>query len=209
MNNFPYIISFSGKKHAGKTALAKSLVPLGFKCVNFADGLKDLVCDSVGITREYLENNKDVILDTDFKIHSFGRGLIAFRTKIPEEIVHKELKFKVFKSYRESLQFIGTDIIRKYNQTFHINNLVSRVTLGDGPFAISDTRFIDELSTLQHLGASCFYIERAGNDSTDTHSSENELHTGLFKEKEIIYNNLDTEELFVETFHNVYLPRKF
>lgn len=56
------IIGISGKKRSGKTLMAehiKSFYPKRCHIVAFADALKDEVCVSLNITREYMEKNKE------------------------------------------------------------------------------------------------------------------------------------------------------
>ena len=72
------LIGISGKKKTGKTTIAEyiqSLYPDRVVIISFADSLKDEVCEAGGITRKFLEDNKD-----DFRLILQGWGT-DFRRK--------------------------------------------------------------------------------------------------------------------------------
>lgn len=72
------IIGISGKKRTGKTTVAEylqTLYPNRVFVMSFADALKDEVCDAMGITKKYMEENKD-----DFRLILQGWGT-NFRRK--------------------------------------------------------------------------------------------------------------------------------
>lgn len=66
------LIGISGKKKSGKTTVAEhiqSLYPDRTFILSFADALKDEVCEAFGVSREFLEQNKD-----DFRLILQGVG---------------------------------------------------------------------------------------------------------------------------------------
>jgi hypothetical protein len=72
------IIGISGKKRTGKTTVAnyiQTLHPNRVFIMSFADALKDEVCEAMGITKKFMEDNKD-----DFRLILQGWGT-NFRRK--------------------------------------------------------------------------------------------------------------------------------
>ena len=72
------IIGISGKKRTGKTTVAEyiqTLYPNRVFIMSFADALKDEVCEAMGITKKFMEDNKD-----DFRLILQGWGT-NFRRK--------------------------------------------------------------------------------------------------------------------------------
>ena len=111
--SFPRIISFSGKKHSGKSELCKINEQYGYININFADELKNLVCKCLNITREELETKKD-LKSLDFEI---------FINKIIETYFSKEIDGRTIKT-----TIIGEKqkIITDENLLTHImTNLIS------------------------------------------------------------------------------------
>ena len=84
---FPKIISFSGKKHSGKTELAKINEQYGYININFADELKNLVCYCLNITRNVLENEKDVVNEIIIYNLSCYIEYISEQTSIDKNII--------------------------------------------------------------------------------------------------------------------------
>ena len=190
---FPKIISFSGKKHSGKTELAKINEQYGYININFADELKNLVCYCLNITRNVLENEKDVVNEIIIYNLSCYIEYISEQTSIDKNIIKNLLENKNFISIREILQYLGTDIIRKYQPLWHINKLKEKIINNPGKYyCIADTRFMSEKETIDNLNGECWFIIRTTIENNDTHISENELSHINFKN--IIYNNKSKEE---------------
>jgi hypothetical protein len=183
----PNIISFSGRKGSGKTELAKVCIKYGYYIINFADELKKLVSECLNITLDDLDKLKDTVKIWDL---SGKTSFMSQQLEINETIINQYCKCS-FKSIREILQVIGTDIIRRYNPDWHINKTIKYIIENkDKRFCIGDCRFINEKTAIKKLGGECWFIIRPEIKSISNHSSETELNWSYFEDK-IIINNIE------------------
>jgi hypothetical protein len=195
----PKIISFSGRKQSGKTELAKICVKYNYELINFADGLKDLICNVLNINREYLDENKDKISDNKYYLND-KIDYIANEICIDPEIV-KTFFNEPFDSIRSILQIIGTNLIRQYNPLWHINKIKQKIY--DNPdkyYCIGDTRFLNEKQTVEELNGQCWFIIRPTALNISNHNSEISLLWTDFDDN-IIINNVNKEE-FISRWEN-------
>ena len=169
----PRIISFAGRAGSGKDVLAKKLEERGYIHIKFADELKNLVCDILDITRKDLENTKDEPFSFTLKVQDISK--IHNITGVSMNDLNEFCGVKL-DSQRELMQFIGTDIIRRYIPDWHIRLFISKIESGKS-YVNSDLRFKNEFMTLRDLGATTVYIHREGTSIiNDTqHVSETEL----------------------------------
>ena len=94
LNKLPKILSFSGRKHSGKTELAKICIKYNYELINFADGLKELICNSLDISKEYLEEYKDIIVENNFK-YDLSRKIKYISNEINIEEINTLVRFAV------------------------------------------------------------------------------------------------------------------
>lgn len=199
--NLPRIISFSGRKGSGKTELANVCSRYNYQVIYFADNLKDLVCKCLDINRDNLENLKDKDITFDL---SNKREYIAKELKIDK----KYISLKPFKSIREILQILGTDIIRRYNPDWYVNKTLRYLQKNenkDKKFCIGDCRFLNEKKMIANLGGESWFIIRPNQLNISNHISETELNWSLFNDK-IILNTIGQKEL-IEKWTN-YLNKR-
>ena len=205
-NKLPKILSFSGRKHSGKTELAKLCAKYNYENINFADSLKDLICNSLEITREYLENNKDERSKQKYNLLA-KVTYISHEINIDEEIVRTFL-MEPFDSIRNILQIIGTNLIRKYNCLWHINKIKEKIKRNpDKYYCIGDTRFIDEKKLIDELEGECWFIIRPNMFEISNHYSEVELKWNNFGNN-IIINNTNKEN-FTKKWENYLQSMKY
>lgn len=190
------IIGLGGKIGSGKSTLANALVEMGWKRISFADPLKKLVAEMIGVRPEEINNLKNVR-----KLYTFGTTIaiyIAKETGLDGTMIERLLKDKTFNDVREILQYIGTDVIRRLRPDWHCQKLKERI-LNEPEFnyVVDDIRFPNELETIKNLGnSSVWYIDRPGNEANG-HSSENSLSPKDFGGN-VIVNDGTVEELFDE-----------
>jgi hypothetical protein len=195
-NKLPRIISFSGRKHSGKTELANVCINYGYTLINFADSLKDMVCHLLEMTREYLDNHKETICVYDL---SNKIQYVSNEIDIKEEIVGMVLS-KPFCSIRMILQIIGTDLIRKHNPQWHLQKIREKLVNNSKKYyCIGDCRFKNEKSMLEELGAECWFIIRPNMFDISNHQSEIDLLWNQFTN--VIINNT-CKEIFVQKWEN-------
>lgn len=191
MSNLPKILSFSGRKHSGKTLLTQVCIKYNYELINFADSLKELVCNSLNISRDYLEEYKDTPCNYDLtkKIK-----YISNEINIEEKIV-SEFLAEPFDSIRKILQIIGTDLIRKHNEFWHINKIKEKILNNPNKYyCIGDTRFINEKKMVEDLKGECWFIIRPIGKNISNHPSEINLLWTDFGNN-IIINNGSKQQL--------------
>ncbi len=184
-SNLPRIIAFSGRKQSGKSELCDLCVSFGYQCINFADELKNLVMSCLELSREQLERNKDTGNQQYYLMNH--AAYIAKETNIDVDIIQQHVDTQ-FKSIREILQVIGTDIIRKYNPDWHIHRIQQKLD-NNTMYCISDVRFPNEKRFVESLNGDCWYIIRPNNTNINNHSSETSLRWAQFRN--IIVNDGD------------------
>lgn len=189
----PKILSFSGRKHSGKTELAKVCIKYNYELINFADSLKELICNSLGITREYLEEYKDTIMDIKYDLSS-KITYISDKINIEKSIVSTYLS-EPFDSIRKILQIIGTNLIRNHNHLWHINQIKQKILSNPNKYyCIGDTRFLNEQKMVEDLSGECWFIIRPNMFEISNHYSEIDLKWTDFGNN-IIINNVNKELL--------------
>jgi hypothetical protein len=196
---FPKIISFSGKKHSGKTELCKINEQYNYININYADELKNLVCNCLNITRDELELKKDICNEATYNLIQ-KINYISQETSINKDVIQNLITNKQFISIREILQFIGTDIIRQHNPLWHIDKIKEKIVNNpDKYYCIGDARFINEKKLIEDLNGECWYIIRDTLQDNDSHISENELSQ---KEFENIIDNNNSKDDFITRWKN-------
>ncbi len=171
------VMSFSGRKESGKTTLAQLCVERGYTLINFADGLKDMVCDILEIDRSCLEacKNKDVSIETTPKF----KEIISTRTNITDFDLPSS-----FTSIRHMFQFIGSDVIRKHSPRWHINHLKKQMQKNPKvqKWCIGDCRFRNELDFIKSIGGECWFVIRPHCRHISNHASEIDLTWDMFED---------------------------
>lgn len=117
------IVAFTGKRGHGKTTAAEALLQNGYAHINFADPLRQVVGIAYGLSLEEM-------LDPVLKEQRLDRW--------------------PFKSPRQILQFVGTDMFRAYeDETW--TRCFERAIGGFSHVACSDLRFPNEATCLRLL----------------------------------------------------------
>lgn len=190
------IISFSGRKSSGKTTLSNYLVQKGFEKISFATELKRLVSQLYDIDVNDLSDaiKKERKLDRpllwdDDKSKRLG-ALIGATKKL-------NATPKKFVTTREALQYIGTEVLRNYDNEFHVKS-IERYIDPQKDYVLDDVRFINELNFLKKMGATCIYIMRPFYfDGYSNHASEIQLNRKHF---EYVIINSRTEKFLLKQF---------
>lgn len=209
------IIGFAGRKRAGKTSLATYLT----RChegtiVTVADALKNLCCDLLGFESiEELNTYKDKCTSWSFNsVKEAPRWTKIICDEVFVEYTNKEyheiLKLiGEIKTYnvREILQFVGTDIIRKYKPNWHVEKMVEAINNAPTDLVcVDDVRFPNERKAIEDLGGTVFFV-MLPNLSVDisNHESEVSLTWPDFDQHHIILN-MFTLKCLCESFDEAY-----
>lgn len=181
------IIGLYGKKGVGKDTAAEYFLDNDWAHVKFARPLKDMVCRSFGIPIKYLEQAeyKDKPFPTPFTptgsvlnllINELGKGKFALHKKVKREAI-KEILNRGFKTPREILQAVGTDIARNIcSETYWIDKteeVIKGWVVRNESVIISDIRFQNEADLIKKYGGEVVEITReCKENSGDNHISE-------------------------------------
>lgn len=192
------LIAFAGRKRSGKTCLAKLLQQEeNAIIITIADYLKHLCCDLMDMSYQELLEKKDNGYTFDIVPNQRWFNLISKRTNIDVDNIKNELEDKHIKTIRELLQVVGTDVIRKYNENWHVNKMIEEIQSysEDKLIVIDDVRFPNEKNAIFSLSGETFFIIRPNMLEVSNHASETSLKWQDFDEKHIIINDT-TEEIY-------------
>ena len=196
------IISFSGRIGAGKSVLAKICEENGFEKLYFAMPLKKLVADLIHVNADEINDLKNV--DKEYSFNKLDYLFISKETHIPFNIVEEEMSKVEFRTVRQLLQFIGTDLIRKYNVNWHVNKIRGLIDK-EKNYVFDDVRFTNELNLIRELGGDAWFIVRPKIDNVSNHESETTLTWKDFGNKVIINDGgLSIFKFRWETFLKTY-----
>lgn len=179
------IIGLCGRMRSGKTELAKICQEQGYKLLYFALPLKQLCAELLGITIEELNSLKNTntpIRQTYTEEHCL---YLSMKTSIPIETVKCTCLGVDINNARSMLQFIGTDLIRKYNKDWHVNCLREMIEPNTN-YVFDDVRFPNEKQMIEDLGGDCWFIVRPTIDNVSNHESETSLTWGTCYNKIIV-----------------------
>ena len=168
------ILGFAGRLRSGKTELAKVCQEHGYEIMSFATPLKELCADLLSVTIDELNSLKNNCIKINILINNELCEKISKETDIPIDIVEDVSLGKVIVDAREMLQFIGTDLIRKYNEDWHVNKIKERLDK-DKNYVFDDVRFKNEKKMINSLGGDCWFVIRPKIDQVSNHESETSL----------------------------------
>jgi hypothetical protein len=168
------IIGIAGRARSGKTELAKICERFGYERIYFALPLKQLCADLLDISLDELNKAKAEKYDIGVTIGKDMCEILADETGIPIDIVTKTCNCVVIKDVRHMLQFIGTDLIRKYDTDWHVNKIRQMIDK-EKNYVIDDVRFPNEKALIEELGGDCWFITRTTLDNISNHESETSI----------------------------------
>lgn len=195
------VIGFCGKKGAGKDTAADALLEEGWARVRFSQSLKEITADAFDIKPLFLEDAafKDVEFDEPIRVTK--HDVLTLCEKLPLDINNsKELEIMLdmvgreFKTPRELLQYVGTDIVRNkvdVNGWVKIAQTKIKEWFDRGEnVVVTDVRFPNEADVITQLGGQLVKIDRK-QEIVDTHESEKQD----FNVDLILDNNEDIYDL--------------
>ena len=194
-NNYN-IIAFAGRKRSGKTCLCKMLQQEeNAVIITIANYLKYLCCELMNMSYEELNEKKDNGYTFNVVPDEKWFNIISKRTNISIEDIKNELQGKHITSIRELLQVIGTDVIRKYNENWHVQKMIEEIESysEDKLIVIDDVRFPNEKEAILNRSGEVFFIVRPNVSEVSNHASETSLKWQDFDYRHIIINDNITE----------------
>lgn len=182
------IIGFCGRCQSGKTELAKICEEFGFEKISFATPLKQLVANLLNCTITEVNNLKTAKFN--FVCDEEKCKFVSEECNIPIEIINEHLLNKTFENTRQMLQFIGTNVIRNYNNDWHVNKTKELIKQNKN-YVIDDVRFPNEANMIKELNGDLWFIIRPKIDNVSNHESETALKWQDFEN--LIINNKSLE----------------
>jgi len=178
------LIGLTGKKGSGKDELAKPLIQSGYRNFKMAFALKHICSQVTKLPYEVFEDPK-------FKDSNFGNKpieLTFFQIVDLAEKLCKEGEFKIkddfeflsickqpFKTPRQLLQIVGTDLARNLIDEDYWTKIAEsniKTMLKQAPVIVTDIRFPNEAALIKRLGGEIVKIERE-TAQKDGHISDN------------------------------------
>lgn len=168
------IIGIAGRCRSGKTELAKVCEQYGYERLYFALPLKQLCANILKISIDELNKAKVEKTEIGVIIEKDICELISKETDIPFDTVMEICNGVKIRDVRHMLQFIGTDLIRKYNTDWHVNKIRAMIDK-DKNYVIDDVRFPNEKKMIEELEGECWFIVRPTLDNISNHESETSI----------------------------------
>ena len=168
------IIGFCGRMRSGKSELAKICEKYGYEKLYFALPLKQLCADLLDISIEGLNEAKNNGTDIGLYLGDDMCTILSEETEIPLEQVRETCYGKTINNVRQMLQFIGTDLIRKYNTDWHVNRIRAMIDENKN-YVIDDVRFPNEKALIEELNGDCWFVSRTTLDNISNHESETSI----------------------------------
>ena len=199
------VIGLCGRLQSGKTELAKICEKYGYERIYFALPLKQLCADLLDVSIDELNRAKAEKYEIGVTIGEDMCQIISEETEIPLNIVMEKCNGVVIKDVRHMLQFIGTDLIRKYNTDWHVNRIREMIDINKD-YVIDDVRFPNEKAMVEELGGDCWFVIRTTIENVSNHESETSITWNDCWNKVIINDSTLSNLLFKwETFIDNYV----
>lgn len=191
------LVSLSGRKGSGKTTIANVLVEQkGFQKVSVADPLKRYTAELYGwpLAEMYATELKDVPLAEPVVWGPEQAKKLADMIGAERPLSDEPQKFT---TRRQALQYIGTEVLRAYDEDFHIKRMVE-VLDDDKDYVADDVRFPNELGVVKKRNALCVFLLRPWHfNEVSNHDSEISLRRGHFQN---VMLNVHTAPILVSRF---------
>ena len=168
------IIGLCGRMRSGKTEIAKICEEYGYEKLYFALPLKQLCADILDISIDELNRAKNEGIDIGVTIGKDICDILSEETEIPLDVVTETCDGVLISNVRQMLQFIGTDLIRKYKTDWHVNRIRAMIDENKN-YVIDDVRFPNEKKMIEDLGGDCWFVTRTTLDNISNHESETSL----------------------------------
>lgn len=207
------IIGFAGRKRAGKTCLSKYLCEKhNGTVITVADALKHLCCklldvETIDKLNEYKDSGNIWCFNADEYSPNWTKIICEevfgdYTSTQYNEILKLVRKLLEKPSYdvRQLLQFIGTDIIRKYRPNWHVDKMIEAINNATTELiCVDDVRFPNERDAVEKLGGTVFFVIRPDlRVGVSNHVSEVSLTWSDFNSDRVIVNRFEQEYFFNE-----------
>lgn len=183
-------VCLCGRKQSGKSTLAEILIDKGFEHISFANPLKQYLSELFGI-------ELSAFYDPIIKEQPFAHPVVwdEERCKKLSAIVGEPIEFDSIcelRSIRHMMQYIGTDVLRKHDQDFHIKRFIQMIDETKN-YVCDDVRFVGEYEAVKRIGAICVFVFRPGWFEYSNHQSEIDINWSMFDY--VLINDTSKEQM--------------
>jgi hypothetical protein len=207
------IVGLVGKIGSGKSTAAEVFIEAGFERIAFADYMKQTLADALDIPREwfYTEEGKNRSVMASGLFNCMTKWLLtleevcpwcdftpAYRTLANRHIDSDGDTLNIA-TYRELLQWAGTELLRACDPEFHVKVTMERIN--NNPhvnYVMDDVRFPNEMNAIINNDGRLIKLLRNW-DAPATHTSEtamNDVSNTMFDMT--IHNQDATKDEFVD-----------
>lgn len=188
------IVAFSGRLKSGKTTLAQSFINNGFTKVSFADALKESLIEVYELDRNSLHDQdlKNKILEEPYYYDLDHAKKLASYFKLEVSDIWSSSDYRELVSIRDMMQYIGTDILRRYEYNFHVKKTLEKLEFNKN-YVFDDVRFNNEKTALDTIGAKSTFVIRPMLMNYSNHRSEIDLVHSSYEN--VIINDGSYEDL--------------
>lgn len=207
------IVGIAGEAGAGKDTFAQPLVERGFVKASFAGNLKEMCQYIFGLSPYHTDTQEgklekltvpvpftkihfNKIIQWITRTHDI-RACTAQLTAVEKKYIVNQIKREgrplYFRTPREVLQFVGTEICRAVHENYHAEVLYTKIISSNMKWVITDVRFPNERAMVKKLGGVLVRIKRPGfiqMGLNTAHASEASL--GADTEYDVLVNNTGT-----------------
>lgn len=191
------IIGLCGRLGSGKTELSRICEENGYRRLYFALPLKILISHLLDTDIDGVNSLKTA--NFELKLTDEQLEFISHETDITFEDVKENLENIVFHNSREMLQVIGTDLIRKFNNNWHVNKIKNMIDSSQD-YVIDDVRFLNEKEMIEEMGGKLVFIVRPYLSTISNHESERTLRWQMFDFVVINNNTIEQLKFIWDTF---------
>jgi hypothetical protein len=187
------IVALSGRKQSGKSLVSNVLIERGYVRHSFATFLKTTLVEILCLPNAsfYDEKQKEAAFKDEILWDSKKTAMLSVLSE--ESIPH--YGDKVLHSIREVMEYVGTDILRRFDRDFHVKKTAKALATYDGDVVIDDMRFPNEVSALKAVGALEFFVMRPFHTEYSNNHVESSVNWTM-PEFDSVLVNMGTKEEF-------------
>lgn len=203
------LVGIVGKIGSGKSTAAEVFVASGYKRIAFADYMKETLAEHLEIPLEwfYTEDGKNtsikespcVVEDglynvleawlTCLAINNPWCDFDAAQAEIYNRAMDTDFWDLHIQTFRELLQYAGTELLRACDRDFHVKVTMETIKLNPNErYVMDDVRFPNELEAVRQAGGTLIKLLRNW-DSQATHVSETALNDVPDSKYDFVYRN--------------------
>lgn len=169
------IIGIAGRLGAGKSELSNALLFYhNYSRFSFASYLKQILSDVYDLPL-------DLFYNTEAKNAKLPKPLIWDKSiaselfKIADIDYLYNIEDRKFESIRDAMQYVGTDVLQKYDTNFHVKKTMESLDLSKN-YVCDDVRFRHEHWAINHVQGKMFYVISPNNlKIVSNHASETSI----------------------------------